>query len=86
MRLITKVAHWQVRMILMASLHTIPVLVSILVGLALCLLIWGFWRRRRPYREGDWNVPHDGLFVGLLLLAACASGIFVTYVLLNVTL
>ena len=67
----------------MLSAHAIPLLLSILVGLLLGLLVWGFWRTWRREVGGALLETRDDLLLGLLMLAAFALGIFLTYVLLG---
>ena len=68
----------------MPSVHTIPlILISSLIGLLLGLIAWGGWRARR---RGLNHVPsgsHDEILLGLLILAAFAMGVFLTYALLS---
>ncbi|MCD6290133.1 MAG: hypothetical protein J7M34_06475, partial [Anaerolineae bacterium] len=63
-------------------MHTVPLLVSLLVGAILGLVTW---ERLRTRRHGVGRVlmeTRDELLIGLLILAALAVGVFVTYILL----
>ena len=66
-------------------MHTIPLLLSTMIGVLLGLIVRGrlrTWSRRR----GDPLVgPSDDVFLGMLTLAAFALGVFLTYVLLSST-
>jgi hypothetical protein len=67
----------------MSAWYAGPVLLSVLIGLLLVLVVWGFQRvraRQTLCAEPDW---HDDVLVGTLILAAFAVGIFLTYALLN---
>jgi hypothetical protein len=67
----------------MSSVHTIPLLLSILVGLSLALVGWGFWRAQRLNSESNPTGARDDILLGLLVLAAFGLGIFLTYALLG---
>ncbi|GAB4535876.1 MAG: hypothetical protein Kow0063_20700 [Anaerolineae bacterium] len=65
------------------SVHAIPLLLSLLVGLLLGLIIWGLWRANR--HEGSALMgTRDDLLLGLLLLAGFALGVFMAYVLFRI--
>ena len=65
-------------------MHAIPVLLAILVGLLFGLLAWGFLRMQsREVGEALIEVRGDVL-TGLLVLAAFALGVFLTYVVIAV--
>jgi len=67
----------------MSSGYGIPLLLSILVGLLLGLVVWGYWRARRREVSGDLLATRDGLLLGLLLLASFALGAFFAYLLFS---
>lgn len=62
---------------------TIPLLISILVGLLLAMVSAGLLRLRHSPTEGSFSATSDALLLGLLVLAAFAMGIFLTYVVLG---
>jgi hypothetical protein len=66
----------------MSLLRTIPLLVSILVGLLLGILTWGLLRIRRPVSGESLLDTGDDVLLALLALAAFSLGAFVTFVLL----
>lgn len=66
----------------MSVLHTVPFLLSILTGLLLGLVTWGFLRVRRHATEDDPIEMRDEVLLALLALAMFSSGAFVTYILL----
>jgi hypothetical protein len=67
----------------MSSSHAIPILLSVLVGAVLVLSVWGL-QRSRSHVVGDAVVGTRGdVLLGLLVLAAFALGIFLTYVLIG---
>lgn len=71
----------------MLSAHAIPLLlISLLVGLLLGVLVWGFWRAGRGAAEGNPRGSRDDVLLGLLILAAFAMGVFLAYALLNANL
>jgi hypothetical protein len=60
-------------------MQAIPVLLAILVGLLFGLLAWGFLRMR-GHDAGETLIgAGDGVLTGLLVLAAFALGVFLTY-------
>jgi hypothetical protein len=67
----------------MGFVHAIPQLLSVLLGLLLGVLVWGFWRL--PRREtGNARIGrHDDVLIALSALAAIALGVFLTYLLLS---
>jgi hypothetical protein len=69
----------------MASGHAVSLLLlSILIGLVLGVVIWGFFLQGQR-RDLDHAVESgDDLIIGLLVLAAFALGTFLTYALLGV--
>ena len=67
----------------MSSQNAIPILLSVLVGAVLSLVVWGL-RRSRSHVVGDSVMEtRDDVLVGLLVLAAFALGVFLTYVLIG---
>lgn len=67
----------------MPAVHAIPLLISILIGLLLGLITWGFLRAwGREFDRAPIEV-RDDVLIGLLVLAAFALGIFLTYALLG---
>jgi hypothetical protein len=70
----------------MAAWYAGPMLISVLIGLLVGLVAWGFQRvraRQAVCGEPDWR---DDFLVGAAILAAFAVGIFLTYALLSVFL
>jgi hypothetical protein len=67
----------------MPSPHTIPALLSVLVGLIVSLTVWGFVRGRNREIGVVWMGTPDGMLLAMLVLAAFAMGVFLTYVLLS---
>jgi hypothetical protein len=66
----------------MSILHTVPFLLSILIGLLLSLVTWGFLQVRRHATEDDVLETRDNVLLALLILAAFSLGAFITYILL----
>lgn len=67
----------------MPAVHAIPLLISILIGLLLGLITWGFLRARGHEFDRAPIEVRDDVLIGLLVLAAFALGIFLTYALLG---
>jgi hypothetical protein len=67
----------------MSSVHMIPLLLSLLVGLLLGLIAWGLWQTAKQKSGVALMGTRDDLLLGLLLLAGFAMGVFMTYVLLS---
>jgi hypothetical protein len=68
----------------MPTAHIIPlILISILIGLLFGLIAWGFWRARSRELKRVLLSSRDEFLLGLLILAAFAMGVFLTYVLLS---
>lgn len=67
----------------MLSGHQILLLLSLLIGLLLGLVAWGFWRTRSHEASGALMGTQDNLLLGLLVLSGFALGAFLTYVLLS---
>jgi hypothetical protein len=60
----------------------LPVLLLVLVTLLFGLLAWGLWQVRNS-ETGDISIEvRDGMLVSLLVLAAFALGVFVSYMLI----
>jgi hypothetical protein len=66
----------------MPLMQSVPLILSVLVGLLLGLVTWGFFRIRRQESEGSPLEPRDDVLLGLLALAAFSLGSFVTYIVL----
>jgi hypothetical protein len=67
----------------MSAIRAIPVLFCWLVGAVLALVAWG-WRRSQSQMIGDSVMGSRGdVLVALLILAAFALGVFLTYMLLG---
>ena len=66
----------------MSVLHTVPLLLSILTGLLLGLVTWGFLRVQRHATEEDSLETRDEVLLALLVLAVFSVGAFITYILL----
>lgn len=65
-------------------MHAIAVLLAVLVGLLFGLLTWGLLQMR-SYEAGEASIGgHDGVLVGLLVLAAFALGVFVSYMVIPI--
>jgi hypothetical protein len=68
----------------MRSGQVIPFLLSLLVGLLLSFVGWGFWRSHRGQKlNGIASGMRDEVMLGLLVLAAFSLGIFLAYALLG---
>ena len=67
----------------MTLAHSALLLLSLLVGLMIGLVAWGFVRSRRHMGNEALLRSPDGLLLGLLVLAAFAIGVFLTYLLLT---
>jgi len=67
----------------MTLAHAVLLLLSLLVGLMVALVAWGFMRNQRHAGNEALLRPPDGLLLGLLVLAAFAIGVFLTYLLLS---
>ena len=67
----------------MSSRHAIPILLGVLVGAVLSLVVWGL-QCSRSHVQGDSVMGTRGdVLLGLLVLAAFALGVFLTYVLIG---
>ncbi|MBI3942122.1 MAG: hypothetical protein HY326_03845 [Chloroflexi bacterium] len=67
----------------MASIHAAPFLLAVLLGVLFGLLIWGVWGKRYKKVEYGSMGHRNDILLGLLVLAAFALGVFITYVVLN---
>jgi hypothetical protein len=67
----------------MPSLHAIPALLSLLVGLLLGLVVLEFVRDRNRQVGNAPTATPDGMLLAMLALAAFAMGVFLTYMLLS---
>jgi hypothetical protein len=65
---------------------TVPLVISILVGFLLGLVTVGLLRLRHSPTEGSLAGTDDALLLGLLALAAFATGVFLTYILFGLLL
>ena len=70
-------------------MHAIAVLLAVLVGLLCGLLAWGLLRMRSHsdgrYEAGETSPgARDGVLVALLVLAAFALGVFVSYMVIAI--
>jgi hypothetical protein len=61
-------------------MQAIPVLLAVLTGLVFALLVWGFLRIRSHGPGETLAGTGDAMLTGLLLVAAFALGVFLTYV------
>jgi hypothetical protein len=66
--------------------NVITILLSILVGLLLGVVAWGFLRVQWHKIGNEWMEPGNELLLELLVLAAFALGVFLTYALLGLKL
>ena len=67
----------------MSARHAILILLTVLVGAVLSLVVWGL-QRARSHILGDSVMGTRGdVLLGLLVLAAFALGVFLTYVLIG---
>ena len=60
-------------------MQAIPILLAILVGLLFALVAWGFLRLRGQEAGETLIGTSDVVLTGLLVLAAFALGVFLTY-------
>ena len=64
-------------------MQVIPVLLAVLVGLLFALLVWGSLRIR-GHEAGETLIgTGDAVLTGLLVLAAFALGVFLTYMIIS---
>ena len=65
-------------------MQAIPVLLAILVGLLFGLLAWGFLRIQ-SHKAAEIPIgARDDVLTGLLVLAAFALGVFLTYMVISI--
>jgi hypothetical protein len=67
----------------MISGQAIAWLLSLLVGLVLGLIVWGFVRNRNHRADIYSMTARDDILLGLMILAAFGFGVFLTYALLG---
>jgi type III secretory pathway component EscT len=67
----------------MSSRHAIPILLGVLVGAVLSLVVWGLQRSGSHVRGDSAMATRGDVLLGLLVLAAFALGVFLTYVLIG---
>jgi nitrate reductase gamma subunit len=67
----------------MQCVGTIPLILIVVIALLIGLLAWELFRSRFRTSNITLGGAHDDLFVGLLVLAAFASGSFLTFILLS---
>ena len=70
----------------MLSGHAILFLLSILVGLLIGLMTWGFYRARNHKFDNAVLAKRDDVLLGLVVLAAFSLGIFLTYALVGLSI
>ncbi len=66
----------------MPDLEALPLLLGVLLGLLIALMGWGWFRLRRPIAGNAAAGARDDILLGLLVLAAFASGMFSAVILL----
>ena len=67
----------------MQCVETVPLLLIVLIALLIALLVWGLFRSRVRASSNSLMSGRDDMFMGLLVLAAFASGSFLTFILLS---
>ena len=67
----------------MPSTHPIPLLLSVLIGFLLGFVALGLFQARSQQANDTTFDTQSNIFWGLLMLAAFALGVFLTYVLLS---
>ena len=70
----------------MSSIHVIPVLLSVMVGLLLALVVWGFQQSSSHEPNAISTQPSRDVMIWLLVLAAFVLGVFIAYAFLNPTI
>ncbi len=68
----------------MASLHAAPLFLDILVGLVCGVIAWGLMRGRERSQRPSSLDAFDQTVLALVLLAAFALGVFITYTFVQV--
>lgn len=66
----------------MPFLRSIPLLLSLLIGLLIAMVSWGFWRNRTQGFDSFLPGARDDVLLGLVVLAVFALGVFLVYALL----
>jgi NhaP-type Na+/H+ or K+/H+ antiporter len=66
----------------MSLTHTVSLVLSILVGVLLGLVTWGFLRLGHRRSNDDDLEPRDEVLYGLLAFSVFSLGAFVTYILI----
>lgn len=69
----------------MWALGAVPLLLSIVLGLLLGVVAWGIMRIQAAGKDNTVSTWDDDLLIGLLVVGALASGVFLTYALLHLT-
>ena len=59
----------------------IPVLMGVLIGLLVVCLALSGWNVRTAARSREWLSSYDRMLGWLLILAACAGGLLIAFVL-----
>jgi hypothetical protein len=70
----------------MLSGHAILFLLTILVGLLIGLMTWGFYQARNHKFDKALLAKRDDMLLGLVVLAAFSLGIFLTYALVGLSI
>ena len=65
-------------------MQAIPVLLAVLTGLLFALLAWGLLRMQSRETGETLASTGDAMLTGLLLLAAFALGVFLTYMVIAI--
>lgn len=67
----------------MWALGAAPLLLSIVLGMLLGVVAWSIVRIRAAEKNNIGSTWDDDLLIGLLVVGALASGVFLTYALLH---
>ena len=67
----------------MWALGAAPLLLSVVLGTLLGVVAWNIVRIRAAEKNNIASVWDDDLLIGLLVVAALASGVFLTYAFLH---
>ncbi len=71
---------------MMSTLLAVPLLLCVLIGALLVLVGWG-WRHQYARQGSDAGIDwHDGLLLGMLILAGFAGAVWLTYMLLGLVI